>query len=77
MRPSSLGRADVRMIQRRDRASLLSESPGVLSLEPLNRDDTIQARVTRLPHFSHATRTDGREDFAGAEFVACLERHIL
>jgi hypothetical protein len=65
------------MTQRRDRASLLSESPGVLSLEPLNRDDTIQARIPRLPHFSHATHTDGREDFAGAEFVACFERHIF
>ena len=57
------------MIQRRDRASLLFEPPGVLSLEPLNRDDTIQARIPRLPHFSHATRTDGREDSQGPSIV--------
>ena len=42
----------------------------------LNRDDAIEARVSRLEHFSHATGADLRENFIGAEFVACGKGHL-
>ena len=55
------------MIQRRDRASFALESLGVLGLEALDRDDTIDPRVTGLPYFPHAARAQGTDDFVGAE----------
>ena len=46
-----------------------------LALEPvaepgggyLDRDDAVEPRVTRLPHLSHATRANVREDNVRAE----------
>jgi hypothetical protein len=48
------------MIQRRDGASLAPESVSVLGVEVLDRDDTVDPRVTRLPHFPHARQRPGR-----------------
>jgi hypothetical protein len=53
------------MIQRRDGASLAPESVGVLGFEVLDRDDTIDPRVTGLPHFPHAAGAQGADDFVG------------
>jgi hypothetical protein len=55
--------ADMRMIQRRNRTSLLLKAGTMLGLQSLRCDDTIQACVPSLPDFSHAAGTDKREDF--------------
>lgn len=63
------------MIERGDRVSFLLESRTVLALQLLDRDDPIQPRIESLPHFSHASRAEGREDLVRAEFVAYGEGH--
>ncbi len=55
------------MIQCRDGASLTLESLGVLSLEALDGDDTIDARVAGLPHLAHAAGADGSNQLVGSE----------
>ena len=55
------------MIERRNRARFLFETPAVLFGEPLHRDDAIEPRVARFPHFSHATCAEEGQDFIGAE----------
>ena len=47
--------ADVRMIQRRDRACFLFESLGVFRLQSFDRDRAADARVARLPHLAHSS----------------------
>jgi hypothetical protein len=42
--------ADVRMIERRDRTRFLLEPRPVVALQPLDRHDTIEPCVPRLPH---------------------------
>ena len=59
--------ADVRMIERGNRARFLFEPPAVLFGEPLHRDDAIEPRVARFPHFSHATCAEEGQDFIGTE----------
>ncbi len=62
--------ADIRMIQSGDGAGLALKSFAELFEGRFDGDDTVQARVASFPYFTHATGTDGREDFVRAEFVA-------
>ena len=55
------------MIERRNRARFLLEPVVVLSREALHRDDAIEPRVARFPHFPHATGTEEGKDLVGAE----------
>jgi hypothetical protein len=64
-------------IQRRNASRLLLEALAVLLPDLLARHDAAQARVPRLPHFAHASRADGRQDFVWAEFGAGCECHFL
>jgi hypothetical protein len=34
-------------------------------------DNSIEAGISGFVYFSHSARTDGGEDFVGAEFCAC------
>src|SRR6185503_17428589 len=55
-------RADVRVIEARDRSGLALDR-FTRHTQPLNRDDPIEPAVSRLPHVSHGTGTDfGDED---------------
>jgi hypothetical protein len=47
------------------------------ALQPLYGNDPIEAPVAGLPYFTHTARSDQREDFVRAEFVAWMERHLL
>ena len=66
-------RADVRMIERRDRARLALEAVAKLRVgrerrgEDLDRDGAIEPRVARAIDLAHAARADERDDFIGAE----------
>ena len=59
--------ADMRMIERGDRARFLLEPSAMLLGEPFHRDDTIEPRVACFPHFSHAAAAQEGQDFIGAE----------
>ena|SRR6187551_2348281 len=61
--------ADVWVIERCDRAGLALESLGVLGLEALDCDDTIDSRVAGLPHLAHATRAKRSGQLVGAKSV--------
>jgi hypothetical protein len=63
MLPDVMQRADVRMIERRDCLRFALESFAKLGLrgrprQNLDRDRTIQPRVSRLVYLSHATGAD-------------------
>lgn len=68
--------ANVRMIQRRDRASLLLEAIAVLALQALDGDNTIQSGVACFPHFTHTAFTDQGEDFVRSESDARCKNHF-
>ncbi len=68
--------ADVRVIQRCDRASFALEAFTELGCGSLDGDNAVQTRIARLPHLPHAARADWRKDFVGAEFVAGRDRHM-
>jgi hypothetical protein len=59
--------ADIGVIQRCNGYGFLLESFAVLFFDRLDRNDTAEARVPRLPHFAHSSRADLREDFVRAE----------
>ena len=63
------------MIERGNRARFLFEPPAVLFGQPLHRDDAIEPRVARFPHFPHATRAEEGQDFVGTEPGACSQGH--
>src|SRR6185436_498891 len=66
-------RADVRMIQRRDEARLTIEAfaqRGIaceLRRQDLDRDRSIEPRITGAIHLAHTARADGCLDFVGTE----------
>ncbi len=55
------------MIQRRDSPRFLLEALPVLLFESLDRDDAIQPRVSRLPHFAHTAGTNRQEQHVRTE----------
>ena len=65
--------ADVRVIERRDRARFTVETVaqrrvgGELRRQDFDCDAAIKARVARAIHLAHAARPDERHDFIGAE----------
>jgi hypothetical protein len=67
----------VRMIERGHRARFRFEPPAMLFGEPLHRDDAIEPRVARFPHFSHATCAEEDQDFIGAEPRARVSAMVL
>ena len=67
-------RADVRMIEARDRSRFALEplrnaDSKHVRRENLDRDRAIEPRVARLVDLAHAARAERREDFVGAEAV--------
>src|SRR5215472_17342035 len=67
--------ADVRMIERRNGARLALEPFTVRRTEDLDRDGSVQTRVSGFPDFSHPARADGGKDLIGTKLVADRERH--
>ncbi len=67
--------ADVGMIQRGDGSRLSLKALIEIALSNLDRDDPIQTGVASLPHFSHTTGAETRQDFVRSEFLAGGERH--
>ena len=74
IRPDVVELADMWMIQRGDGTSLVLEPLGVLGPEALDGHDTIDPRVTGLPHFAHAARAEGRDELVGAKWGAGAPR---
>ena len=74
-------RADVRMIQRRDRARFTVEALATLRVasprlrQDLDRHRAIQARGARPIYFPHAAPTKGRLNLIWAETGAWTEGH--
>ena len=74
--PDVVQRADVRMIERRDRARLALEALAQLRIrrerrrQDLDRHRAIEPRIARPIDLAHATRADERDDFIGAEVHA-------
>ena len=64
------------MIQGRDGAGFALEALGEILLGDFDSDDPVEARVTGPIHFAHTARTDGREEFIGAESCTSSERHL-
>ena len=63
------------MIQRGDGSRLSLKALIEIALSDLDRDDPIQTGVASLPHFSHTTGAETRQDFVRSEFLAGGERH--
>jgi hypothetical protein len=63
-------RADVRMIQSRDRTRFTVETVGELGLEDLDRDGAVQSRVAGTVDFPHPARTDEGGQFVRAKASA-------
>jgi len=68
--------ADVRVIQGRDGFRFPPESFTEFRRAKLDCDNTIEARVARLPYLSHAAFSNSGDDFVRAEFCADGERHF-
>ena len=74
-------RADVGMIELRDRAGLTVEALAELRIggehlrENLDSNRAIQARVACLVDLAHTAGTEGGEDFVRAEASARLQCH--
>ena len=67
IRPDVIELADVWMIECGDRTSFALESLGVLGLEALDGDDTIDSRVAGFPHFAHSARAQRSGQLVGAK----------
>ena len=69
-------RADMRMVQRGDRARLTLESlarigsVATCARQDLDRDGPAKTRVARPVHFAHAARADARADLVRADGTA-------
>ena len=66
------------MIQCRDRAGFTPETLGILDPETLDRDETIDTWIARLPHLTHPACADRSHQDVGAERHAgnpIAERH--
>src|ERR1700722_7032602 len=70
IRPDVVDLANMRMIQRGDCTRFLLEPGSVVALQLLNGDDATKTCVACLPHFTHATGTEGREDFVGPQTIS-------
>ena len=57
--------ANMRMVQRRDRARFLLEPLAVLTLQSLHCHDAIETCVPRFPDFAHAARANWRNQHVG------------
>jgi hypothetical protein len=67
VRPYVVQLTDVRMIERRHRASLTEKALVVLRAELLDRDEATEARVHRPVDVAHPAGTQERFDFVRAE----------
>jgi hypothetical protein len=56
-------------------AAFAQEAVGKLVRAELDRHIAMQTRIARLPNFTHAAFADGRDNLAGAEFIAGLSFH--
>ena len=61
--------ADVGVVQCSNRACFLLEPGTVLNLEALDRDDAVEARISRLPHLSHTPGAEERKNLVRTESV--------
>src|ERR1700677_4672918 len=74
--PDVVKRADVGMIQRRNRAGLSLKAIGELLGRNLDGDVAIQSWVARLPHLAHATLAETRDDLVRSEARGCWSGHV-
>ncbi len=56
-------------------ARLAFEPLREFGLQDFERDEAVEPRIAGLPHLAHPARTDGREEFTGAEFFSDSHRH--
>jgi hypothetical protein len=76
-------RADVRMIQRRDRARFTVEAVAQLRIgrerrwQNFDRDRAIEPRVARPIHFAHPARANERDDFVDTKLRSCWQSHAV
>ena len=81
-RPHVVEREQVGMIQRADRPHFLLEAPQSIRIrrdlarQDFDRDVAADARIAGPVDLAHAARTEGVDDFVGAEFGACVQRHV-
>ena len=68
-------RANMGMIQRRNRAGFALEAVAVFAVQGLDGDGATQARVGGRIDLAHAAHAKYRNDFIGAEFGPGLEAH--
>jgi hypothetical protein len=74
---------DVRMVQRRNRARFLFETPQSVGImcqclwQHFDRDITPEPRVAGAVHLAHAARAQWSEDFIWPEFGASGECHSV
>ena len=69
-------RADVRMVQRGNRARFTFEPFAEWSVDGFDGDDPIEPRVAGFEDFTHAARADRREDLVRPEARAGNQRHF-
>jgi hypothetical protein len=67
--------ADVRVVERGDRARLLLEARGLPGVQRLDGDDAAEARVERAVHLAHSPGADAALDFVGTEAGPRRQRH--
>ena len=60
-------RANVGMIDRRNRARFDLKPFGKLAGQQFHRDNTAEPRISGLVHLAHTARTDGCQDLIGAQ----------
>jgi len=79
--PNVVKRADVRVVQRRNRARFAFETlaelgvVGEMSAENFESDDAIEAGVLGFINLAHTAGTDGADDLIGTEASSATERH--
>src|SRR6476646_5543463 len=77
IRPNVVQRADMGMIQRRNRMRLALEPLAETVTACLDSNDAAQARVARLPNLPHPTLAQWREDFVRPKSVTRAKRHAV
>jgi hypothetical protein len=73
--PDVVQRADVRVIERRDRPGLAFEPVGERALDGLHRHVAIETRVAGAIDVAHASRPEIRAHFVGADAGTRIEGH--
>ena len=82
MRAGIVNGKDIRMIERRNRARLLLESPQPFGIGGKGRrqnfdcDFAAQTRIPRPVHLAHAARAHRDKNFIGAKFRSGRETHL-